>query len=515
MKKRMNFRYFFVLLLSLILVIYFFVNIFENTYLKLTLIITMLIGCIVIFCLYKKLNNKNLLIAFSMIVLIIITSLNIFGRILSLDRLKEFDGKDVAIRGRISSNYSLSSSGNLKIIISDIEISSGEKYSKINGKLDFYIEKNNLDLTKIEVGKIFETKTTINFYNFSTITNKNKLSNRVLGYGFSKSSDFKIVGSTRLTLKELANNYVYTKFCNWNMEYAGLGLAMIFGNTAYIGGEISEIFNNIGIAHLVAVSGLNISILIGIFTFILKKLKLSRKSQLIINFVILFIYSYLCSFTISVVRATVMALLLLYGKMRGKPTDNLSICSFSASLFLIINPFLLFNYSFILSYSTVLTITLLYRTLKRFFDKMFYRSLSDSISLTLSVESWLIFVQIYLFKTFPIVSILSNTFLVPIAVFAFELLLIFTPIALIFPFMAFTLKSFDILMSIVIRFGNWLNGIGTILTISNISLITVVLTFLFLLISSDYVFESKKTKCLSLMGLTVIIIGFQLIYSII
>lgn len=515
MKKLMNFRYFFVLALSLILVICFCINVFRGLLSKGIITIAMLILCIVIFYLYKKRKSKNLIITFSICVCIALTFANIFARQAFLNSYNDFDGEDVAISARISSNYSKTSKGNIKIVITNIKISSNEKATKINGKIDLYIDSSNLDLKKLEVGSYFETKATINFYKLTTLTNKNKISNGILGYAFSRSSDFKILKTGRMTLKESVNNFVYEKLCKWNLSYAGLGLAMIFGNTAFIGSDINEIFSNIGIAHLVAVSGLNISILIGIFTFILKKFKYSVKTCFFVNLVALTFYSYFCGFTISVVRASLMALISQYAKLRGLPYDNLSTISFVASLILMVNPLMIFNYSYILSFSTVLTITLLFRKFKEFFDKFFYKSFSESLSLTLSVQSWLVFVQIYLFKTFPLVSLISNCIVVPVAVFAFEYLLITTPISLILPFLSFLTKGFDILMGIVVKFGNFLNSFGLIIRIDRVSLALVALSFLALFIFSDYFFENKKRKNLYISVVAVIAIISQLIFTII
>lgn len=490
----MNFRYFFVLALSLILVICVFVSFFKNIYFQLAFIIAMLILGIVIFCFIKKYNFKKLIIFFSIFILVFVALSNIFVRELYFNRFSEYDGEDVAIRARISSNYSVTSTGNIKIVVTNIEISSGDEYKRLSGKLNLFIEPSTLDLTKIKVGSYFEAKVSLNLYKMTTLLNKNYRSNGIYGYAFSLSSNFNIIRTGRLKLSEVANNFVYEKFCDWNLEYAGLGLAMIFGNTAYIGSDINEIFSNTGIAHIVAVSGLNTSILIGIFTFILKKLKVSAKNNFIVNFVMLTIYCYLCGFTISVLRASIMALVSQYAKLRGLPSDLLSITSFVASATLLFNPLMIFNYSFILSFSTVLTIALLYNSFRKIFDKIFYKSFSESLSLTVSVQSWLIFVQTYLFKTFPLVSIIANCIIVPVAVFGFELLLIATPISLIFPFMSFTVKIFDVLMSIVVKFGGFLSSVGLIITIENLSIILVILSFVALFIASEYFFDTKRNK---------------------
>lgn len=114
--------------------------------------------------------------------------------------------------------------------------------------------------------------------------------------------------------------------------------------------SILEVTNNLGISHLMAVSGMHVALLILFLEFILKKIFYYEKPVDIIVILFLIFYLFVTNFELTVLRAVLMVLfkkLFQYKKLYFTQLDTLSICGI---LLLIINPRVLFLLSFELSF---------------------------------------------------------------------------------------------------------------------------------------------------------------------
>ena len=130
--------------------------------------------------------------------------------------------------------------------------------------------------------------------------------------------------------------------------------SLIFGNNSYLDEDVLSSYRENGISHLFAISGLHISIFIGILGYILGKMRfpLFFKSLVLISF--LLFYMFLTNFAMSVLRGAIFTILLLVDKFfkLGISSVNLLLLAFSIILFM--NPLNLNNvglqYSFLVSY---------------------------------------------------------------------------------------------------------------------------------------------------------------------
>ena len=114
--------------------------------------------------------------------------------------------------------------------------------------------------------------------------------------------------------------------------------------------EILEETQNLGISHLLAVSGMHISILVYLLQLLLRKIFYFEKPIDIIIFAFLLFYLVLCNFEITVFRAVFMVLLGIVFKHLKMQFTKLDILSITGVLLLIFNPRSLFLLSFQLSF---------------------------------------------------------------------------------------------------------------------------------------------------------------------
>ena len=144
-------------------------------------------------------------------------------------------------------------------------------------------------------------------------------------------------------------------------------IAMLLGDRTYLDDELKNLYQENGISHIIAISGLHIS-LIGMFFF-----KLLRKLKCPIHiasfFTLFFIYSYgvLTDFSVSTNRAVIMLLISLMAPILGKSYDMISSICLSALIILLQNPMQIMSTGFILSYSAVFGIAVVYPALKGLF----------------------------------------------------------------------------------------------------------------------------------------------------
>ena len=192
-----------------------------------------------------------------------------------------------------------------------------------------------------------------------------------------------------------------------SFDKSGYIEALIFGDKAYL--EKDEIINykNLGTSHLLAISGLHLGVLISLIYFILLRLRFSVEIIEKIVFLVIPFYMLISGFSPSVLRAGGM--IMLYIIFRKKDITKLEALLTTFILMLFINPLLIFDIGFELSF--LITFCLLMSDDFLSGSKNIFTS-GFKISLVSSLASLPILVMN--FYTFSYISIISNIFLVPI-----------------------------------------------------------------------------------------------------
>ncbi len=137
---------------------------------------------------------------------------------------------------------------------------------------------------------------------------------------------------------------------------AGLLSGIMFGERSDLDESVYEEFQKNGTAHLLAVSGLHISMIYGILYAVFRRPATYRGNLPIAA--ILVIYAALSGFSPSVVRAVFMIIVHMAAKVSHRRYDFLSCISFCAFVLLLYRPAMLFSAGFQLSFLAVLTISI-------------------------------------------------------------------------------------------------------------------------------------------------------------
>lgn len=209
----------------------------------------------------------------------------------------------------------------------------------------------------------------------------------------------------------------------------------ILGDTSYLSPEIKQSYQEIGISHLMAISGMHIS-LVGIILGYIIRIKNKRLQLLFISLFLLF-YAFLVGFTPSVVRACVMFIWSKLGRLFGWKMSSKKRYIILLYTFLLYNPFFLYHtgflFSFMVSFFLVCTS---FRKYKRYITKTF-------------MISWLAFlvsipILSYYYFEVNLLSPILNVFFVPfVSVIIFPLAIVGFFIPFLQPILAFLLQILE------------------------------------------------------------------------
>lgn len=190
---------------------------------------------------------------------------------------------------------------------------------------------------------------------------------------------------------------------------ASYAAALIFGERSLISEEADRSYKQLGVVHLLAISGLHVGIIAGAAFFLCIRLGMTRESVIWTLFIFLPGYAVLSGANPPVIRAVIMAILLLSSKKWRIPLSTLDIFSISFILFLLFDPMLIYHIGFQLSYAVSFALTL---SSGYFFQK------NENVifqMLNISVVSMLSSLPIlsYHFYEFSLISIAANLLFVP------------------------------------------------------------------------------------------------------
>ncbi|WP_394233026.1 DNA internalization-related competence protein ComEC/Rec2 [Niallia oryzisoli] len=222
--------------------------------------------------------------------------------------------------------------------------------------------------------------------------------------------------------------YVQTFFPK---ETVPLAAALLFGTSDLISSDKMDHYRDLGLVHLLAISGLHIAIIVAIVNYFLLRIGITREKSLVLLIVCLPVYCIITGATPSVNRSVLMTMLLLIGKRWGnhhqlKPLDVICL---TFILYLLVSPFAIYNIGFQLSF--LVTFTLLLSSeylLKRHEHPVSLLLVTSFLSMVITAP-----LLLYFFFEFSISTLfvnllyipLFNVVLLPYVLFGFLLHLLF------------------------------------------------------------------------------------------
>ncbi len=143
-----------------------------------------------------------------------------------------------------------------------------------------------------------------------------------------------------------------------------IGIGVLLGEKSYLDTDTYSSFKQCGIAHILAVSGLHVAIISSIVFSILLFLGINRRVAAAINIPIIFFYVALTGFSFSAIRAGVLLLVLYLGIITRYEADTLNSLGLVTLILLLINPYTALSVSYLLSFSAVLGLVIMYQPIE-------------------------------------------------------------------------------------------------------------------------------------------------------
>lgn len=193
--------------------------------------------------------------------------------------------------------------------------------------------------------------------------------------------------------------------------------AMLLGEKAMLDEEIKSLYQRNGIIHILAISGLHLSILGMGFHKILHRMHVPKLVNIILSVALMYCYGIMTGMGISIVRAFVMFGLKLCADLCGRTYDLLTAMTTAALLILVEQPLYLTQSGFLFSFGAVCGIGFLPRVSAQFPTLSGGFPLADRFLKAVFTGGWISFstLPVYLcfYYEFPPYSVLLNLIVIP------------------------------------------------------------------------------------------------------
>lgn len=247
---------------------------------------------------------------------------------------------------------------------------------------------------------------------------------------------------------------------------ASIMQAMLLGEKYSMDKDLKALYQKNGIAHILAISGLHVSMLgMGIYKF-LRRCRVPMKLAAGLAAGIMILYGIMTGFSVSALRAIVMFVIRMAAVILERTYDMLTTVAVAAVLMLLQQPLYFFHSGFLFSFGCVLGIGLLLPVLMKGMQEwhFVFRSVMSGVGMTVITLP----IYLWFYYQYPVCSILLNLIVIPLMSFLMAAGLLFIGFEIIWPDAAFPfamlikgiLKLYDILLELCDGFSQGLLTIG-------------------------------------------------------
>jgi len=295
--------------------------------------------------------------------------------------------------------------------------------------------------------------------------------------------------------------------------------ALILGQRLELDKETIADYSNAGVIHILAISGLHISIIYFFLVFLLKPLKRVRfgaEIQLLIVLGVLWLFALLTGLPASVTRAVTLFSFISIGNYFNQPKAIYNALAISAFLILLIKPNSIFDIGFQLSYAAVISIVLFQPFYKKFYfsENKIAVYFTDTVLVSLAAQIGVLPLSLYYFNQLPLLFLLANLVIIPLSSLVLIVGIVILPLNYVLPSAAVFLgKILEFSIQFMNDYIHWIaqfkSGIITNISFSGwltFSLYLVIIAFIY------WLHHTKEKNIKYILGTLLI---FQLSYIII
>lgn len=212
---------------------------------------------------------------------------------------------------------------------------------------------------------------------------------------------FHAAGFVRERVIEAFNHYLPP-------DEAGLLLGIVLGISSNMSKDIKLAFQSTGVTHVVAASGMNVTLLAGFLLPIFLRF-FRRQHALLITILCLFFYALISGLSASIVRATLMASISFVGLMVGRQRTAFISFFLTGSGMILLSPSIISDIGFQLSFAATAGMLIVSPLLPSFSRLPLLRLVEDDLRTTIAAQITTLPLILMYFHTLGIFSILVNT----------------------------------------------------------------------------------------------------------
>ena len=389
-------------------------------------LISLTVIAILLFCfLHKKLFSSKIFLVFVCIFFIGILNSNL--NLKYDDDLVSYTDEYATVTAKVLTIPTNSNIDKTKFYakVSDIETNTTEK-TEIEAKTLVTINDSSGKFKEIKIGDTLKINGKIKIpqkaQNPSQFDYSKYLQNKKTFSLIYSKDDWEIISrNTSLVdsffrrLNDTRNDIISIHSQNIKSPMLEILGGIIFGDDAINPDEeTKETFINSGIFHILAASGMNVTLIFGIWFFFARTLKLNYRFSIITGILLILFYTCMTGFGPPIIRATLMLTLILIGKLIDREASTIALLFLVAFLMLLFNPLMLFDIgfqlSFIVTFALILTAPLLVFEFK--FKPTNY--LLGACLIPVIAQLFAAPLQMYYFNTFTVYSVLANIAIIPV-----------------------------------------------------------------------------------------------------
>ncbi|MGN6339644.1 MAG: ComEC/Rec2 family competence protein [Ginsengibacter sp.] len=209
------------------------------------------------------------------------------------------------------------------------------------------------------------------------------------------------------------------KYLGKNDESA-IAKALLIGYKLDLDKDLVQAYSNAGVVHIIAISGLHIGIIYSILFWLFSVLPFTKKSKAMrLLFIVagLWFFSFVTGASPSVLRAALMFSFIILGTAFNKKGSVYNSIAASAFLLLCIDPFVLWDVGFQLSYLAVIGIVVAQKPISAwiYFKNKWLQKGWEIMAVSLAAQLFTLPLCLYYFHQLPLLFLLANLIAIPLS----------------------------------------------------------------------------------------------------
>ena len=235
--------------------------------------------------------------------------------------------------------------------------------------------------------------------------------------------------------------------------------AMTLGNKTNIDKEMNDRYSIAGASHILALSGLHLGIIFSIISLIFGKNRRRNIAVQAIMMAIIWIYTIMVGMPTSIIRAATMLSIYSIIGLACRQRMSLNIFAFTAFIMLIVNPLLLWDISFQLSFLAVASILIFNNDILKAYTPhtKIGKYIWESISISIAAQIGTAPIIIYYFERFSCYFAATNLVIIPLSTIIIAGAAIAWILTIIYPSFAIMFLPLAYIANIMDKFVEWIS----------------------------------------------------------